>query len=287
MKPSGNIGERFWSKVNRGTADECWEWIGGYWKDHPRFDLAHNHTPAHRFMWQITYGELPPKTKIWHKCKNNHCVNPAHLYRTDGDNIFWAFVDKGSKQDCWEWQGGFVSGYGSFTKNNTRIEAHRYSWQIHFGKIPDDLCVCHRCDNRKCVNPAHLFLGTPADNAHDMWNKQRGIYGEKSHLAKLKTEQVLSIIDKYSSGTYTHKSLAIDLGISESLVCEIVSGHTWKHLNKKCSYKRQGSAKLTPKIAEEIRTKYHQGTYTQKQIGSMFGVDQTTISRIVLHKNFP
>lgn len=88
---------------------------------------------------------------------------------------FWRYVEKGSS--CWLWIGYTTSkGYGSFRYGDRRlglrVRAHRASWQLHFGPIPDDLFVCHHCDVPNCVRPDHLFLGTHQDNMSDMLRKR-------------------------------------------------------------------------------------------------------------------
>ena len=92
--------------------------------------------------------------------------------------------------DCWIWTACVVKGYGSIVFSRVARQAHRVSWELFMGDIPDNLFVCHHCDNPPCVNPNHLFLGTAKDNYHDMKNKNRWRMGGLPQLNKLKTHCV-------------------------------------------------------------------------------------------------
>lgn len=97
------------------------------------------------------------------------------------------FFDKINKtDDCWEWNASLrgKTGYGAFKLNGKVIDAHRVSYELHFGIIPKGVLVCHRCDNRKCVNPNHLFLGTYKDNHQDGVDKGRIINGWNTEKLK-------------------------------------------------------------------------------------------------------
>lgn len=147
---------------------------------------------------------------------------------------FWEKVDKRGPDDCWLWTAAIhKAGYGVISKGN-RLGyelAHRVSWQIHFGEIPDDLQVLHKCDNRRCVNPHHLFLGTNADNVADKMAKGRYSCGKgESHYgAKLTEAQVLEIRDLFAQGI-ARAEIGQRFGITQSHVSGIVLRKSWKHI---------------------------------------------------------
>lgn len=144
---------------------------------------------------------------------------------------FWNKVDRRSPSECWNWVGALEkSGYGYLgnTMRQGAIKAHRLSYEIHIGKIPAGMCVCHMCDNRQCVNPTHLFLGTRTDNNHDRDRKGRTnkMYGESNPKAKLTNANVVLIREMRNSGM-TQQSIADRFGISQNAVSRILNRKTW------------------------------------------------------------
>lgn len=144
---------------------------------------------------------------------------------------FWFRVNRGEPAACWVWTGQMQKdGYGFISKDSQLTLAHRVSWELHNGPIPAGLCVCHHCDNRPCVNPSHLFLGTAADNAADKVAKGRcpksapGVQGELHGSAKLTADAVRAIRVSRESGTV----LARRYGVSPEAIRLARLGRTWK-----------------------------------------------------------
>lgn len=136
---------------------------------------------------------------------------------------------------CWEWN-GFITpyGYGVFSFLGKQEQAHRASYRLYVEEIPDGLFVCHHCDNRRCVNPAHFFIGTQADNLGDARIKGRwkgrkpNIFGEAHHKAKLKIPQVIEIRRLCDGRLKTQKEIAKEFGISHNMVSLIGRRQNWK-----------------------------------------------------------
>lgn len=157
-------------------------------------------------------------------------IPAAHAVR------FWSKVAKG--RGCWGWKDSCGShGYGQFYIEHAKpLLAHRVSWQVSFGRIPHDKFVLHKCDNKKCVRPDHLFLGTQADNIHDMVAKGRNspTRGELSGNAKLTSSDVAEIRRRYRTGhRYSpgnSAELAKKFSMTRQGIGQVALRHSWRHL---------------------------------------------------------
>jgi len=144
---------------------------------------------------------------------------------------FWSKVKK--TIDCWLWNGRLnrkVYGYGNINYDGRAQPAHRVSWQIHNGPIPKGMKVLHSCDVPICVNPKHLFLGTQADNIHDMYKKKRNnnVKGERVHSAVLTEQDVIRIRKLRSRYSLSH--LAALYSMSKGHIGKIINRQRWKHI---------------------------------------------------------
>lgn len=145
---------------------------------------------------------------------------------------FWARTQKKDFNDCWEWKGGkYTFGHGCLRVNGKMTGSHRFSYEIHKGKIPEGMFVCHKCDNPSCVNPEHLFLGTIQDNNRDRKNKGRThcLKGEKNPAAILDRNDVIQIRDLISI-KMSQKEIAKLYGVSQAMISEIKNKKSWSHI---------------------------------------------------------
>lgn len=208
---------------------------------------------------------LPPPRSDGSEAQKPRWRKPLPLdetaYSADARKRFWKKVIRGNPDDCWKWIGALThDGYGRFGNNRKTVVAHRVAFRMEVGEIPEEMLVCHTCDNPPCCNPRHFVLGTQWDNTLDKMAKGRYATGERSgahthpekirrgdnhpfrldptmhafgegvNTAKLTAEKVIRIRRFYASRKFSAMSLAKRFGVSVSNIRFIVDGRTWKHL---------------------------------------------------------
>ncbi len=136
---------------------------------------------------------------------------------------------------CWEWQRYCdKDGYGQINREGRMVMVHRAVWGTVFGEIPKGLCVLHECDNPPCANPAHLWLGTLADNNADRDAKGRcnggAPHGEANGSAKITEAKVREIRTRYAEGNVTHRELAAEYGVHMAQIGRVVRRERWAHV---------------------------------------------------------
>ena len=139
------------------------------------------------------------------------------------DRFFSRFVKLAN--GCWQWRSHTdKDGYGILPGAHRSIRAHRLSYEIHKGAIPEGMIVCHRCDNPGCVNPDHLLVGTQKDNAQDALRKGRHYVGEKNGRSKLTEENVKEIL----TSELNDRQLADKFGVTRSTISSVRRGKSWQ-----------------------------------------------------------
>ena len=168
--------------------------------------------------------------------KKVYCSTPCYKHRLRDParfvEAFWQKVDKRGTDECWPWKGAKQrAGYGHFrTPEGKTITSSRFAWVLANGAIPDGMHALHRCDNRACVNPAHIFLGSHKQNMDDCKAKGRHTKGEETKRNKLTEAQAREVL--LLKGRARAEALARDLSVNPGTIHAIWRGDTWRHINE-------------------------------------------------------
>lgn len=168
----------------------------------------------------------------WNKGRK---MSQEEIDRIHGTPIarFWRKVEIKDFISCWEWQASrkIAYGYGQFRWRGRSRFAHRVAWEIYTGKeLPTEKQVLHSCDNPLCVNPSHLFIGTPADNSADKVAKGRQARGITMSKSGLTEGNIVRIRWMYATQGVSQKAIADRYNVSSSAIGHIVRRNTWKHI---------------------------------------------------------
>ena len=145
---------------------------------------------------------------------------------------FWNRINKDTADGCWLWTAStYHDGYGQFyDETHTPWRAHRFAYTMTHGPIPDGLQCLHKCDNRRCCNPSHLFLGTNAENRQDSVAKGRHAYGSKHTSAKITESDVMAMHELRKSSRISCQKIADRFGICQAHCSDILNGRKWRHV---------------------------------------------------------
>lgn len=215
--------------------------------------------------------------------------DPSFIKQIRGNDYlrFWSYVQKGDLDSCWEWTGQLCKGYGEMRISRKKVLAHRYSFQLANGYMPQNL-VIHSCDNPPCVNPRHLREGTAAENSADMTKRSRQAARANNGKAKLTDTQVQDIHKCYERGM-TQVAIGKRFGVSQATVSSVLLGKAWGQASKQSGGKRNWqhrpvgannpNAKLTERQRNDIRDRYLKGE-DARTLAEEFGVAASTVYRI-------
>jgi hypothetical protein len=207
--------------------------------------------------------------------------------------------DLGDLGPCWLWLGPRDrDGYGLTPRLGGEARAHRVSWVLAHGPVPEGRWVLHHCDTPPCVNPAHLFLGDHRANMRDRSAKGRqpafiGGAGQDNGAARLTDAKALAIRERWAAGE-SQPRLAAEYGVSVGAVGLLVRGHTWRHLPvigrpatvRLSAGERNGQAKLTAVQVQAIRKRYARGGFTMDALAAEYGVSRSAVRFLLRFKRW-
>lgn len=204
---------------------------------------------------------------------------------------------RGADDQCWPWTAGTNgAGYGMLwsPEAGRKVLAHRYSFEIHYGPLNADDLVLHSCDNRACVNPAHLRAGSHKENVSDMDSRGRRVSnarkGETNCNARMTADAVIRLRQRYIAGDAL-ADLVRDFGCTENALTDYTSGRSWRHLlgangcptleqlKAECARRRRSGSKISEEDARDIRAALASGE-TGRSIAARYGIHTATVSDI-------
>lgn len=233
------IADRIYSKIAVRDVDSCWEWTGivndsgrpkySYeWRDPDGSRKTRAFSPQD-VVYRRSFPDNPVARYYDLRCNNPRCCNPQHIVPRTLENRLWGNTTRPNGDDgCWFW-GGFIqnNGYGTLTVNKVHVLVHRLSYEEFYQqKIPSGMMILHSCNNRSCINPNHLRMGTHADNMQDMVDADRAAKGEQNGHALLTEDQVKQIKHLSRQGVAIH-ILTKMFSCSRSTIKDIRSGRCW------------------------------------------------------------
>lgn len=145
---------------------------------------------------------------------------------------FWSKVNRGSDEECWEWQGAKIAhgGHGQCIAGDVVTVSSRIAWALTNGNLPVDKVICHSCDNPPCCNPNHLFIGTQTTNMSDRHIKGRSARGSQIGNSRLTEDQVREIRELYSSGKLASPGLSRKFNVAQSTISRVINRKGWDHV---------------------------------------------------------
>lgn len=196
---------------------------------------------------------------------------------------FWNKVEIKGPDECWPWIAGTSNqGYGKFYVDGRTVGAHRYSLALVTGRLVDGVFACHRCDNRVCVNPNHLFLGNALENNRDASIKKRNMYGNNHNRSKLTSDVVTDCRKEYASGGATYKELAQKHGVSRTAMQLALQGKTWHSSGPVCPQNNNlittaAAIALTGRSKEVLVKAFDNGVILGKKRGTRRHYDRDSL----------
>jgi hypothetical protein len=218
-------------------------------------------------------------------------------FRFNLQKKFWTKVNVSiTINDCWEWtQYKDKDGYGTFYFDGTSLKAHRYVYELYYGKIPQNYCVCHECDNPPCLNPLHLFLGTHLQNMTDMKlkNRSRNSLGSQNTNTNLTEQVILSTLNLVLLGKLKTKKDIINFNNNFTFrnIENILRKQNWSHITNIFNINQWDHIKdtlngyITRYTVECIMYDIKVNNLNNLQLSEKYNIDKYTISGIRNNKH--